>query len=321
MKAVVTGAAGFVGANLVRRLVREGVDVVALHRPGGDAWRLVGLVDVERVALDVRDAPALRETLVRVRPDWVFHLAAHGAYSWQTDRDAILATNLTGTVAVVDAATEVDAEAVVVAGSSSEYGVRDHAPSEDELPEPNSDYAVAKAAATLYCGYAARERGANAVTLRLYSAYGPWEDPRRLVPTLLAHGLANRLPPLASPSIARDFVHVDDVCEAFLAAARRAAELRGRVYNIGSGVQTSLASIVGEVRRLLRIEMEPIWGSLPDRDWDTDVWVANVDRARRELGWQHRLDLPRGLEATLDWLRAYPEAVARLGVESRPVRP
>jgi dolichol-phosphate mannosyltransferase len=281
-RTLVTGAGGFVGANLVRRLLADGARVVALVRPGGDPWRLDGL-DVDVVEADVREAVPGGFGLV-------YHLASHGAYSWQDDEAAIRETNVLGTQNALRAG-----ERVVLAGSSSEYGFKDRAPAEDEVPEPNSAYAAAKAEATAL----AVEQGA--VVLRLYSAYGPWEEPDRLVPTLLGRALAGELPPLVSPRVARDFVHVDDVCEAFVTAARDAPA--GRVYNVGSGRQTTIAEIVEVVRRLAAVEAEPDWGSMPDRSWDTETWVSNPARIHEELGWEARIALEDGLGRTLDWLR------------------
>jgi UDP-glucose 4-epimerase len=258
------------------------VDVVALVRPGSDRWRLAGL-DVELVEADVRER-------VPGGFDLVFHLAAHGAYSWQEEEDAIRETNVQGTRNAVRAGRH-----VVVAGSSSEYGLKPYAPAEDEPLEPNSAYAAAKAEATSL----AVDNGA--VVLRLYSAYGPWEDPDRLVPTLLARGLEGELPPLVSPTIVRDFVHVDDVCSAFVLAAGAEG---GRVYNVGSGRQTTVAEVVELARRLLDLDAEPQWGSMPDRAWDTESWVANPERIRRELGWEVRIGLEDGLARTLQWLRS-----------------
>jgi nucleoside-diphosphate-sugar epimerase len=280
-RALVTGAGGFVGANLVRRLLVDGCDLVALVRPGGDPWRLQG-IDVDVVEGDVRDD-------LPGGFDLVFHLAAHGAYSWQQDEGVIHDTNVGGTENALRAGRR-----VVVAGSSSEYGLKPYAPSEDEPLEPNSAYAAAKAEATAL----AVARGA--VVLRLYSAYGPWEEPNRLIPTLLARGLAGKLPPLVSPGVARDFVHVDDACEAFV----RAADAHpGRVYNVGSGRQTTVEEVVQAARRLLDLHVEPEWGSMPDRRWDTETWVANAQRIRDELGWEARISLEEGLTRTLEWLR------------------
>jgi nucleoside-diphosphate-sugar epimerase len=256
--------------------------VVALVRPGSDTWRLDGL-EVEVVEADVRES-------VPGEFDVVFHLAAHGAYSWQEDEREIRETNVCGTENALAAGGH-----VVVAGSSSEYGLKQYAPAEDEPLEPNSPYAEAKAAASTL----ALDRGA--VVLRLYSAYGPWEEPNRLVPTLLTRGLRGELPPLVSPRIARDFVHIDDVCEAFLLAARAAPP--GRAYNVGSGRQTTVEEVVAVARRLLPHAAEPRWGSMPDRSWDTETWVASPERIRRELGWEARIGLEQGLAQTLEWLR------------------
>lgn len=187
-----------------------------------------------------------------------------------------------GLINLASACLETDFESLVNAGSSSEYGFSDHAPAEDELPEPNSEYAVTKASATLLCGFLARRHGRRLSTLRLYSVYGPWEGPRRLVPTLVARGLQGELPSLVSPETGRDFVYLDDACDAFLAAAAAAApETAGAVYNVGTGRQTTIREAVEVARRVLDIDAEPDWGTHEGRAWDTSVWVADPSRIQR----------------------------------------
>ena len=189
-RALLTGAGGFVGAGLARRLLEDGHALTALVAPGADLWRLDGLAgSVEVVEVDLRVPDGVTRAFVAARPEWVFHLAAHGGYSWQSERRRIFATNLEGTINVLEAAGRACAEAVLCAGSSSEYGRKDHPAAETELPEPNSDYAVAKAAATLFASFLGREEGLPVATLRLYSVFGPFEEPARLVPALVAHGL------------------------------------------------------------------------------------------------------------------------------------
>lgn len=306
-RVLLTGAGGFVGANLARRLLGDGHDVHAAVRGGSDLWRLEGVRgQLELLELDLRDGAAVRDRVGRLAPEWVFHLAAHGAYSWQRGFDEMVEANLLGTMALLQSALDAGCEAFVGAGSSSEYGFKDHAPSEDEGLEPNSHYAITKAGASTVCRYVARRREAHVVTLRLYSVYGPWEEPGRLLPTLIATGLEGGLPPMVDPETARDFVHVDDVVEAFLLAASAGGLEPGAIYNVGSGVQVSMRELVALARRLMGVETEPEWGSMESRAWDTTVWVADPARIRRELGWQPRLSLEGGLGAMIEWVRESP---------------
>jgi len=306
-RALVTGPAGFVGANLVRRLVEDGHEVHLFVHPESDLWRLEGLTDDTTThRVDLEDAEQVKRAMARVRADWVFHAAAHGAYPYQTDLRKMIATNLVGTVNLVEAALAAGFESLVHTGTSSEYGVKDHGPSEDELPEPNSHYAVTKASATLYCRHIAQSQGADIRVLRLYSVYGPWEEPTRLMPCLAVRGLRGSWPPMANPTTARDYVYTDDVVDAFIAAATVADQEPGAVYNIGTGVQTSLREVTEVARRELSIAAEPQWGSMADRIWDAGVWVADPSAALKRLGWSARHDVAAGFGSFVAWMRERP---------------
>jgi UDP-glucose 4-epimerase len=311
-RALVTGAAGFVGANLTRRLLDEGHEVHVLRRPGSDDWRLHE-IDRDLVVhlADLRERSAVASAVRASAPDWIFHLAAHGAYSWQEDSRAIFESNLLGTLTLAEACVAQGFEAFVHAGSSSEYGAQDHAPSEEEAPAPNSDYAVAKASATLLCRHLRERSGLRMTTLRLYSVYGAWEDPRRLMPTLVVHGLDGTLPPLVDPDTARDFVHVDEVCDAFLLAATTPVRGSSGIYNVGTGVQTTLRDVVEVARTVLEITAEPSWGSHRPRTWDTSVWVADPQKIERELGWRSQLTPTAGIESLRAWLVTQPRLLER----------
>jgi UDP-glucose 4-epimerase len=311
MRALVTGGTGFVGANLVRRLLYDGHEVHLLVRAGHQGWRLADVqADVRLHPGDLGDAAGLAALMDRIRPEWVFHLAAYGAYSSQTDVQQIVATNFVGTVNLVEACLRPGFAAFVNTGSSSEYGFKNHPPAETEWLEPNSHYAVAKASATLYCRYTAQRHGVRLPTLRLYSVYGPYEEPTRLLPTVVLRGLEGGLPPLVDPDVARDFVYADDVCDAYLLAATRTEQEPGAVYNVGTGVQTSLRDVVAVARRVLDVAAEPEWGSMANRGWDTTIWVANNARLRHDLGWAPRHTFEDGFRALVAWFRAHPDLTA-----------
>jgi nucleoside-diphosphate-sugar epimerase len=310
LRALVTGAAGFVGANLVRHLLREGHDVHAATLHTSDRWRLSELQGVALHYVDLAASGGADELMEKVAPEWIFHLAAFGAYSWQTDPQKICEANLQATIALADSAERHGVRAFLHAGSSSEYGFKDHPASEEERPDPNSTYAVTKAAATMYCRHRAREGSLPAVTLRLYSIYGGLEDSRRLVSKLLSEGMQRRLPPLVSPETARDFVYVDDACAAFTLAAECAAGVAGEIYNVGSGRQTTLRELVQSVCALCEIPDEPRWGTHAQRKWDSDFWCASTERIARDLGWSAKTDIREGLRRTLDVMAGAQQAPA-----------
>jgi nucleoside-diphosphate-sugar epimerase len=307
-RAFVTGGTGFVGANLVRRLLADGNEVHLLVRPGHQAWRLADLRSgIEIHETDLADGVALKRTLQDVRPDWIFHLAAYGAYSSQGDLSRMVATNVMGTTNLLEACSAVGFDAFVNAGSSSEYGFKDHPPAENEALDPNSFYAVTKASATMLCRQTARQLDLPVTTLRLYSVFGPWEEPTRLIPTLICYGLRGLFPPMAAPTVSRDFVFVDDATEAFILAARNPADEKGAVYNVGSGHQSSLEEVAKVAARVLSIPAAPEWKAMPNRNWDTDRWIADPAKATRLLGWSAAYDFEEGFVKTVEWLRNDPE--------------
>jgi UDP-glucose 4-epimerase len=303
---VVTGATGFVGANLARRLLTDGHDVHLIVRPSYASWRIGSIAaDVTLHVTDLDDAGRLDRVFQSVKPDCVYHLAAYGAYPTQKDLDQMVRTNIVGTMNLVQASLKSGCETFVNVGSSSEYGLKPYAANERELPEPNSHYAVTKASATLFCGYTARANKVRIPTLRLYSVYGAYEEPTRLIPTVILRGLDGGLPPLVSPDTSRDFVYIDDVVDACIAAASTPSIPFDAVYNIGSGVQTSVRDVVETAQKLLPITAKPDWGSMAGRIWDTNTWIADISRARAELAWTPQHTFETGLAKTIDWLRTH----------------
>ena len=310
-RSLVTGAAGFIGAALARRLVARGDAVTLLSGPGSDAWRLEQLRDVAEVLeVDLRDADAVTRMVQAARPELVFHLAAHGAYSWQRSLPRMIETNVAGFAHVAEAAIEAGARAIVSAGSSSEYGLKDHAPPEHELPEPNSAYAVTKASATLLGGWLARERGAAITTLRLYSAYGPWEEPRRLMPALVAAGLD------APAAAAR---RPGDRARLRLRRGRRATRSCSRRSGRSRARPPSTTSAAARRRRSASW---PRWPAAPSRSTrsprgrrspratgtPTSGSPTRAVRARR-LGWHPRTRLEAGLALFAHWMDEQPPPV------------
>lgn len=304
---LVTGAAGFVGANLFRRILEQRQDVYAVVQTVRN-WRLEGIPDTHIVGANVNDHAALKHLVDQVAPQTVFDCVAYGAYSFERDPSLIYETNFQSIVTLTTLLKERGISAFVHAGTSSEYGSNSAAPAENDPCLPNSHYAVSKVATAEYLRYLGKHQRFPCVSLRLYSVYGPLEDGSRLIPNLLHKALNGSLPPFVDPTTSRDFVHVDDVSAAFiLAAAKMNPDLYGESLNIGSGKCTTIADLAQLTREVFQVAEEPQFGAMEGRSWDLADWYANPAKAREMLGWQARIALADGLRSTAAWVSTLTE--------------
>jgi dolichol-phosphate mannosyltransferase len=316
---LVLGGGGFVGANLVHRLLRTRNDVTAVVRRL-PAWRLADLDRRHLLEVDLTSPAELRQMVEAIRPRTVFDCAAYGAYSFETDAELIYRTNFTGLVTLAGLLASDDLAAFVHAGSSSEYGSNAAGPLESDPAVPNSHYAVSKAAASQFIAYAGQTLRMPIVNLRLYSVYGPLEDASRLIPNLVRHALDGGYPPFVSPETSRDFVYVDDACEAFIrAAARMTPEIYGESFNIGSGNRTTIRALAETARETFGLTQPAEFGAMPGRHWDVEAWYAAPGKAARLLGWTAATPLAEGLRQTARWVQSLgPDGLAGLTKRHRP---
>ena len=302
-KFLVTGAAGFVGACLTRRLVGMGCKVHALVSSQGDLWRLKDILPLLTLHRgDITDEAFLRDLCSETSPSIIYHLATHGAYPLQTDAKRILMTNVLGTCHLLKALETVGYKLFVNTGSSSEYGFKDEPMREDDLLEPNSYYAVAKAAQSMYCQFTARSQKKSIVTFRLFSVYGPYEESSRLVPTILRRCLQGEDLQMASPNTARDYIFVEDVVDAYLNVGPLLNN-GGEIFNIGTGRQTSLKLITDTVLDLTQARVKVLWNAMPGRIWDSSFWVGDIEKSKKALAWEAKTELRQGLLKTMEWFK------------------
>ena len=302
---LVIGASGFIGANLFRRCLERRTDVIGTVF-SGDSWRLRDIAAANITFLNLQDPISVLSVFRRFRPKTVFDCSSFGAYSFEQDFERIHSTNYLSFLRVMEEVAALDLSAYVHAGSSSEYGLHARAPTESDLLIPNSHYAVSKAAASQAITYYGRVRGVPVANLRLYSVYGPYEDSSRLIPVLCERSLHGTLPTFARPEVTRDFIHVDDVVEAFAdTAVNMGPAIAGESFNIGTGTPTSLATLAAQAQRLFAIAEEPRFNPGVGRAWDLDAWYANPARAGQALGWTARIGLEEGLVTTRAWWKDF----------------
>ena len=290
VRVLVTGARGFIGGHLVRRLIADGASVHATTRaappeqPGVRWWR-VNLSDGERTA----------DVVGRIRPDVVVHLASRAEGSRSLELVVpMINDNLLSAVNVMTAAAAIPGCRVVLAGSLEEHS--------DLRADPvgRSPYAASKIAATAFAALFRDLSDLPVVVLRLGMVYGPAEpNRRRLVPYVTENLLRGVAPQLSSGRRRVDWIYVDDVVDAVLAAATAPAAL-GRVLDVGTGAPASIRRVVSLIADEIGSSAAPVFGALPDRIGDHDL-IADPEPARRHLGWKAKTDLGTGIERTVAW--------------------
>jgi nucleoside-diphosphate-sugar epimerase len=289
-RVLVTGASGFIGSQLTRALQACGAEVHGVSRTAragdGIRWSSADLSE-----------PAVAARLVRdVRPDLVYHLASHVS----GDRAVgavlpIVRDNLLTTVNLLTAACEAGGPRVVLAGSMEEcVGEPDAVPS--------SPYAAAKSAASAYGRMFHALYGLPVVSLRVFMVYGPGQrDGTKLIPYVTDCLLRGEPPRLSSGRREVDWVYVDDVVAAFLAAAG-ADTANGTSVDVGSGEVTTIRAIVERLTHFVG-GGRPLFGALDDRPLERRR-VADVGRTRELIGWEPATPLDAGLARTVEWFRA-----------------
>lgn len=300
---LVLGGSGFVGANLLRMLLQARGDAYGTTTQF-PYWRLDGLDEKNIITTDLLVDTNIDAVLNKIRPRTIFNCVAYGAYSFETDAQLIYQTNFNFTAKLLERLKGLNISCYAHAGSSSEYGDNSAGPHEDELPAPNSEYAVSKVACANLIHFMGAKHKLPCANLRLYSVYGPLEDSSRLIPNLIRCGVEGRYPEFVNPEISRDFVYINDVCEAFIDTALNLREEDyGSSFNVGSGRKTTIRDVAAAAKDIFGITAEPVYSSMPDRHWDVLNWFASVDKAAERIGWKPRTGFHEGLMKTAEWYR------------------
>jgi UDP-glucose 4-epimerase len=308
---VVTGGAGFIGSHVVHELARRGADVLVLDDLSrGDPANLAG-TGADLAEVDVRDAPAVAGAVGAFGPDALFHLAAQiDVRRSMADPAGDAHVNVLGTLHVLEAARAAGVRRVVNTSTGGAiYGETDVVPTpETEPARPLSAYGLGKRTAEEYAAWFRGAHGLDVVTLRYGNVYGPRQDPGgdAGVIAILCDRVLGGVRPLVfgDGRQTRDYVYVGDVAAANAAAAL-APDLPHRVYNVGSGVETSVLDLVAAVARAADV---PDGGFAPEfapaRAGEVLRSCLDVTRARGELGLADPTPLTSGLRTTLEWVRS-----------------
>jgi nucleoside-diphosphate-sugar epimerase len=307
-RALVTGAAGFIGSHLARRLVADGVEVVGLDDlSDGSLENLRDVPEARFIEADLCDEQAV--AVAAQGCSAIYHQGAKRSVPRSMEQPGLTTdVNVRGTLNVLLAAR--DAGAVVVAASSSSvYGDQSEFPLRESMtPAPRSPYAASKLAPEVYCAGIGLSYGVPTVALRYFNVYGPGQDPESeyaaVVPRFAVACLTGARPEVhGDGEQSRDFTYIDDVVEANLRSARSPSEAHGRAFNIGGGGEpTSVNGLLALVAEAAGVVPDPMHTGT--RAGDVRMTQADVSLAERLLGFTPSVPIDEGVRRTVEWFRA-----------------
>jgi len=281
MKALVTGATGFIGTHVAAALRDRGVEVVPLVRP-----------------VDYHDTAAVRDALAATRPSLLVHCAWRLATGSAYLDDPANAAEAEASLRLFRAAADVGCERIVGLGTCLEYAESAGRVAEDAALEPRSSYARSKVQLFRAAETWAAENTVSFSWARLYFPFGPGEPPHRLIPSVVNGLLSGERVATTAGVQRRSFLHAADVGDAIAAVATSSVD--GAV-NVGASDAVAVRAVVQRLGTLIgRPDLLDI-GALPSRPGDPDVLWPDVDKLQRAAGWVPRHDLDAGLRATIDW--------------------
>jgi CDP-glucose 4,6-dehydratase len=320
MRALVTGARGFAASWLAKALLDSGSEVSSIDREGSSptGLDLQGIAaDVNDVAGDLRDHDTVLRLLTESKIDSVFHLAAQAIVG---DANAspvpTFETNIEGTWVLLEACREAAVELIVVASSDKAYGPHDQLPyTEDSSLQPVFPYDVSKAAADLIARSYWHTYQLPVAVTRFANLYGGGDrNFSRLIPETVTAVLDGRPPIIRSDgSPERDFLHVEDAAQAYLAVAGALSkgEVGGEAFNAGWGRPHPVREVVDLICDLGPGDVQPDYQGAGNPSGEIDRQYLDSSKIRERIGWEPQVDLREGLKRTLEWYEAHPEVRRR----------
>ena len=282
-RAFVTGASGFIGAAVVRQLLERGVKVAVLRREGSPQRRLMQhqneLLNIECADDHVQ---SFADAFKAFSPDTVFHLGWGGVGSAFRNDARQQFENVRFAVELTELSVQAGVAHWIGAGSQAEYGPKNHQISEADLAQPTSLYGAAKLSAAVLTERLAVLGGIKHSWLRIFSTYGPDDNPDWMLPTLVRNLLNRERPTLTAGEQLWDYLHVEDAATAFVAVADSGM---GGIFNLGSGDAVPLRKVIETIRDLINPELPLGFGEVPYRPDQVMCLHANISCLKQATGW------------------------------------
>ncbi|WP_406656576.1 NAD(P)-dependent oxidoreductase [Methanolobus sp. ZRKC2] len=299
-----TGATGFIGSHLLKRLIKEGCDVHIAIRQNSSLWRIREFKSNFTIhKIDLSDFDALNSIIQQIKPEIIFNLAAYGVDYRQQDMQQIINTNIINSANLFEAFLANNGHRFIHTGSCFEYGQKNKPISEYDCLDPTSVYGATKASSVyLLSNMAKGMQSEKLITLRPFGVFGEYEGLHRFVPQAIDK-LKNGHPMQMTPGEQiRDYIYIDDLIDAYILASTVPLTNKTEIINIGSGKGITMKKFAFMISNHLGASDGLLqFGALPYRPNEMMYLVANVNKAKSLLGWEPKTSIEKGLEHTINW--------------------
>jgi nucleoside-diphosphate-sugar epimerase len=306
LRFLVTGGAGFIGSNIVKRLVEKGFIVRVLDNfATGQRANLEPFKnDIELIEGDIRDFWTVVKATKGI--DYILHQAALPSIPRSIDNPLTTTeVNINGTLNLLEAARFNNVQRIVYASSSSVYGDSPVMPKEEQMkPMPKSPYAITKLAGEEYCINFHYLYGLETVALRYFNVFGPRQNPfsqyAAVIPKFINMIKSGQNPTInGDGKTSRDFTYVDNIVDANLLACEKKSAV-GHVINVACNKAFTLNELVETLNRILGVNIPPVYG--PEKKGEVKYSLADITKAQKLLDFTPKIDFEQGLRLTIEWM-------------------
>ncbi|MCG8432265.1 MAG: NAD-dependent epimerase/dehydratase family protein [Candidatus Omnitrophica bacterium] len=299
---LITGAAGFIGQNLIRRLRGTQNELFCIIHPEQRGFSFRDAAVRERFA-DLSVAHQVRKVIAESRPHKVFHLAAviRNERSFRLVEE-VLRNNITATLNLISSLHEEGCRRIVTVSTCEVYGDRAEPFLESHELNPISPYSAAKASVDLFCTMLNRSLGSPVVILRPTLVFGPHQRESMLIPQIISSALRSEDFEMTRGEQTRNFIYVDDIVEALLKAGD-VPGIEGQVFNVGSTLEWAIKDVARKIIELTGSRARLVLGAKPYRVPEIWRYCSDCRKAKEVLGWEPRVSLEEGLQKTIQWYR------------------
>lgn len=312
-KILVTGGSGFLGSNLCHKLINSKNDVHLILRPNSNFWRITDVKkDLNLHNGNLSKSGAIKSIIKKIKPDIVFHCASYGVYPKEKNFKRIFQTNVLDTINLMNILSEYGGlKKFVNLGSVSEYGPKKQKIKETDLPRPVTPYSIAKLTQTNLAQYFAIVKQLPTITLRIFTPYGKYDNPGRLISDVMLSIIKKKKLELSSPLFFRDFIFIDDAINAIIKAAN--SKCVGEIINVGSGRAYSIKEIIEITKEIGNLDLKVSWGVRAGREFDKiqEKSIADISKAKKLLNWKPFYSIREGLHCSYIWYKKNYELYAK----------